>query len=74
MNDDTDDKAVVTDVQYLALAAEAVAAAASKGPIPVDPDVAEAMGAFREDALSADDALDSHFDGLDPTATEETGK
>lgn len=29
------------------------------------PDEAEAMGAFREDALSADDAWDSQIDGED---------
>lgn len=71
MSTDTDDQSVVSDHQYLTLAAEAAAGAAMKGPVPVDPDVAEHMGAFREEALSPADALDSHFDGLNPTALEE---
>ena len=31
-------------------------------PVSVDPDIAEEMGAFAEDALSAEDAVDSLFD------------
>ena len=31
-------------------------------PVSVDPDIAEEMGAFAEDALSADDAIESLFD------------
>ena len=30
-------------------------------PIPVDPDVAEHMGAFADDAMSEEDALESHM-------------
>ncbi|WP_142850702.1 hypothetical protein [Telmatospirillum sp. J64-1] len=73
MSDDPKDKAAVSEESYLKLAAEAASEAAVKGPVPVDPDVAELMGAFQEDALSEEDALDSFFDGLDPTAEEESG-
>ena len=38
--------------------------------VTVDPDVAEAMGAFEETALDPDDALDSLFD--DEEKREET--
>lgn len=31
-------------------------------PVSVDPDIAEEMGAFAEDALSAEDAVESLFD------------
>ena len=31
-------------------------------PVSVDPDIAEEMGAFAEDALSVDDAIESLFD------------
>jgi hypothetical protein len=32
--------------------------------VPVDPEDAEEMAAFEEDALSAEDALDSRFDDV----------
>ena len=32
--------------------------------VPVDPDDAEEMAAFEEDALSPEDALDSRFDDV----------
>ncbi len=73
MEIEPDDTSAVTEPEYLALAADAAARAAMQGPVPVDPDVAEHMGAFEEDALSADDALDSLVDGLDPTAGEGVG-
>ncbi|MDP2699925.1 hypothetical protein [Thalassospira sp.] len=60
----------LNEPEYLKLAALAVSAASDGGPVPVDPDVADAMGAFGEEALPIDDALDSHFDGVDPTAIE----
>lgn len=63
--------AALNDQDYLALASSMINAESLTGPVPVDPDIAEAMGAFAEDALSADDALDSHFDGVDPTADAE---
>ena len=59
------------DKGYLALASSMINAESRAGPVPVDPDIAEAMGAFSEDALSSDEALDSHFDGIDPTADAE---
>ncbi len=62
---------VIAEEDYLRLAAEAAASASEKGPVPVDPDVADWMGAFEEDAMTEEDALDSLFDGLDPTDDEE---
>ncbi|HAI31611.1 MULTISPECIES: hypothetical protein [Thalassospira] len=61
----------LNETEYLKLASSVVVAASVGGPVPVDPDVADAMGAFDEEALSLDDALDSHLDGEDPTAFEE---
>lgn len=67
----TASSAALNDQDYLALASSMINAESLTGPVPVDPDIADAMGAFAEDALSADDALDSHFDGIDPTADAE---
>lgn len=67
----TGGNARVTDHEFLKLASLAVSTASDLGPVSVDPDVADAMGAIDEQALSFDDALDSHFDGEDPTAIEE---
>ncbi|MBB4268325.1 hypothetical protein [Roseospira visakhapatnamensis] len=47
--------------------------AASAEPVAVDPDLAEAMGAFAEDALSLEDALDSLFAGADDGADDGDG-
>ena len=45
--------------------AQQIADMASAGkPVAVDPDDAEMMGAFEEEALSADDALESRFDDV----------
>lgn len=63
--------AALNDQDYLTLASSMINAQSIDGPVPVDPDIADAMGAFTDDALSADDALDSHFDGIDPTADAE---
>ncbi|MEQ8392317.1 MAG: hypothetical protein RIB30_15110 [Thalassospira sp.] len=63
--------AALNDQDYLALASSMINAQSIDGPVPVDPDIADAMGAFTEDGLSSDDALDSHFDGTDPTADAE---
>lgn len=63
--------AALNDQDYLALASSMINAESLSSPVPVDPDIAEAMGAFSEDALSVEDALDSHFDGIDPTADAE---
>ncbi len=70
-NKGTPASAALNDQDYLALASSMINAESINGPVPVDPDIAEAMGAFAENALSADDALDSHFDGIDPTADAE---
>lgn len=68
---DASANAHLSESDYFKLATEGVNRAGEEGPLNVDPDVAESMGAFRETALSDQDALDSHFDGLDPTADEE---
>ena len=47
------------------IVARQIAEMASAGMVvPVDPDDADMMGAFVEDALSAEDALDSRFDDV----------
>jgi hypothetical protein len=61
----------LSEADYLKLASESVTRAGENGPLSVDPDVAEDMGAFWEAGLSDQDALDSHFDGLDPTADDD---
>ncbi|WP_019647096.1 hypothetical protein [Novispirillum itersonii] len=47
--------------EHLTAAAAIIDRDADTAPVAVDPDVAEAMGAFEEDALSPEDALDSLF-------------
>lgn len=52
------------DKDYLTAAAKAVDIQASESPplgIPVDPDVAEFMGAFGESAIGPDDLEDMFF-------------
>ena len=66
MNDRRKTEPAISEDDYLKRAAEAAAVAANDGPVAVDPDVAEHMGAFVEDALDDDTALDSAFDGNDP--------
>lgn len=61
----------ITEKEYLRIAADEVSRLAAKGPVAVDPDVAEYMGAFEEDALSYEDALDSFFDGETPADQDE---
>lgn len=54
------------DDEYIKIAADRTAEAAAEGPVAVDPDVADYMGAFEEEALSEEDALDSFLDGEEP--------
>lgn len=54
----------LTAHDYLTAAADAVSRAAADGPVAVDPDVADFMGAFEDDALSETEALDSIVDWL----------
>ena len=52
----------VTEQDYLKAASQAVERQVTEDlglGVPVDPDVAEFMGAFEEDAVSLDDVLDS---------------
>lgn len=59
MSDDTKDQ-ISSEHEYLKASADEIDRLADRGlPVSVDPDVAEFMGAFEEDALSAEDALDS---------------
>lgn len=54
----------MTKEDILRAAASQVDRLASAGlVVSVDPDVAEFMGAFEDDALSVEDALDAQFDG-----------
>jgi hypothetical protein len=55
------------DPEELKVASRAIDRLAEDGPVSVDPDLADAMGAFADDALTPEDALDSLFDGQDPT-------
>ena len=53
-----------TEQEYLKSAADAVEAQAEENPdigIPVDPDVAEYMGAFEEEAVSLGDVLEAEL-------------
>ncbi|MCW9033512.1 MAG: hypothetical protein OQK35_08040 [Alphaproteobacteria bacterium] len=65
-DDEKSANAELSESEYLMLASEGVAEAAINGPVPVDPDLADYMGAFEEDALSEEDAIDSFFDGVEP--------
>ncbi len=59
MHPDSKDKARELDN---VLAAQVAETAKMGHPTPVDPDTAEILGAFEDDALSHQDALDSRFD------------
>jgi maltose-binding protein MalE len=53
------------DTETIRAVADQVGRMAAEGMVvPVDPDDAEDMSAFEEDALSAEDALDSRFDDV----------
>lgn len=47
--------------EAMAIATRIIDRAADTAPVAVDPDLAEAMGAFEDDALSEEDALDACF-------------
>lgn len=55
MDDKDKNQAVATQIADIASAGM---------PVAVDPDDADMMGAFEENALSAEDALDSRFDDV----------
>lgn len=59
-----DNRPEVTEEDYLKAAADAASRASEHGPVSVDPDVADFMGAFEEDALTAEEALDSLVDAM----------
>jgi hypothetical protein len=52
-----------TETENEILAAKLLDAETPSYVVSVDPDEAESMGAFKEDALSEDDALASSIDG-----------
>ncbi len=60
-----DEIALMTQEEIDQAVANQVDRVASAGvPVAVDPDDAEAMGAFFDDALDLADALDSRFDDV----------
>ncbi len=62
------------DKEYLDTAARSVYRQMEDDPllgIPVDPDVAEHMGAFRDDAMSEEDVLESRIGTRDGVAVDE---
>ena len=60
-----DDIVLMTQDEINQAVSQQVSEVASAGlPVPVDPDEADMMGAFEDDALSAEDALDSRFDDV----------
>jgi len=63
---DPESKSAIGEGVYLRLAAMAIPALAADGPVAVDPDLADAMGAFEESALTEEEALDSLMDGEAP--------
>lgn len=55
----------MTEEDTLRAAADQAGRVASAGaPVPVDPDVADFMGAFEDDAIDFADALESRFDDV----------
>ncbi len=64
-----DDRRIWLDAAATAVAREAMENPGM--PIPVDPDVAEHMGAFADDAMSEEDALESHMGVENGVATGE---
>lgn len=63
---DPESTSAIGEGVYMRLAAMAIPELAADGPVPVDPDLADAMGAFEETALTEEDALDSLMDGEQP--------
>lgn len=54
----------MTDKDDQIVAAQISALATAGMVVPVDPDDAEAMGAFADNALADEDALESRFDDI----------
>jgi hypothetical protein len=65
---ETDDssapEAAIGETVWRRLASATIPALAAQGPVAVDPDLADEMGAFEETALSEEDALDSLMDEI----------
>jgi hypothetical protein len=65
----------VNDKEYLAAAAKAVSEQLAENPalpVPLDPDVADFMGAFHEDALSLNDVIEDGLLTRPPSAGSES--
>lgn len=62
------------DTGYLHHAAATVARKLAATPIAVDPDIADEMGAFAEDALDIEAALDSTLDAEFEDGSADHGK
>lgn len=65
---ETDDssapEAAIGETVWRRLASATIPALAAQGPVAVDPDLADEMGAFEETALSEAEALDSLMDEI----------
>lgn len=60
-----DDIVLMTQDEIDQAVSQQISEVASAGvPVAVDPDDADMMGAFEDDALSAEDALESRFDDV----------
>ena len=70
---ETDDSSAIGETVWRRLASATIPALAAQGPVAVDPDLADEMGAFEETALSEEDALDSLMDDLALAAEAEGG-
>ncbi|GAK43520.1 conjugal transfer protein, TraD [Tepidicaulis marinus] len=57
-------EAAIGETVWRRLASATIPALAAQGPVAVDPDLADEMGAFEETALSEEDALDSLVDEI----------
>jgi hypothetical protein len=61
---ETDDSSAIGETVWRRLASATIPALAAQGPVAVDPDLADEMGAFEETALSEAEALDSLMDEI----------
>ncbi len=57
-------EAAIGETVWRRLASATIPGLAVRGPVAVDPDLADEMGAFEETALSEEDALDSLMDEI----------
>jgi hypothetical protein len=70
---ETDESSAIGETVWRRLASATIPGLAAQGPIAVDPDLADEMGAFEETALSEEDALDSLMDEIALSSEAEGG-